>query len=57
MTLGVVGLPVFAESKHGVDVILGTTGGYLIGFIAWRRRSSDGSRSSAGTATLAGRSA
>lgn len=34
VALGVVGLPVFAESKHGVDVILGTTGGYLIGFIA-----------------------
>ena len=34
IALGVVGVPVFAESRHGVDVILGTTGGYLIGFIA-----------------------
>jgi biotin transport system substrate-specific component len=31
--LGVVGVPVFAESKHGVDVILGATGGYIVGFI------------------------
>ncbi len=34
VALGVVGLPVFAESRHGVDVILGATGGYLLGFIA-----------------------
>jgi len=33
IALGVVGVPVFAESRHGVDVILGATGGYLIGFI------------------------
>jgi biotin transport system substrate-specific component len=32
--LGVVGLPVFAESRSGVDVIFGATGGYLVGFIA-----------------------
>jgi len=32
--LGIVGLPVFAESRSGFSVILGTTGGYLIGFIA-----------------------
>lgn len=31
--LGVVGLPFFAEGKGGFGVILGTTGGYLIGFI------------------------
>jgi biotin transport system substrate-specific component len=31
--LGAVGLPVFAEGKDGVQVILGATGGYLIGFI------------------------
>jgi biotin transport system substrate-specific component len=31
--LGLVGLPVFAEGKDGVQVVLGATGGYLIGFI------------------------
>jgi biotin transport system substrate-specific component len=34
IALGAVGLPVFAESRHGLDVILGATGGYLVGFIA-----------------------
>lgn len=33
VTLGVVGLPFFAEGKGGLSVIWGTTGGYLIGFI------------------------
>jgi biotin transport system substrate-specific component len=32
--LGVVGLPFFAEGKGGTGVILGATGGYLIGFAA-----------------------
>jgi biotin transport system substrate-specific component len=31
--LGVVGLPFFAEGKHGVEILFGATGGYLIGFI------------------------
>jgi biotin transport system substrate-specific component len=31
--LGVVGLPFFAESKGGLSVIWGATGGYLIGFV------------------------
>jgi biotin transport system substrate-specific component len=31
--LGVVGLPFFAEGKGGLTVILGTSGGYLVGFI------------------------
>jgi biotin transport system substrate-specific component len=31
--LGVVGVPLFAQRSSGVDVILGATGGYLIGFI------------------------
>jgi biotin transport system substrate-specific component len=31
--LGLVGLPFFAEGKGGSAVILGATGGYLIGFI------------------------
>ena len=31
--LGVVGLPFFAEGKGGLAVILGPSGGYLIGFV------------------------
>jgi biotin transport system substrate-specific component len=31
--IGLVGLPFFAEGKGGVQVILGATGGYLIGFV------------------------
>ena len=31
--LGIIGLPVFAGSKSGLDVILGPTGGYVIGFL------------------------
>ncbi|MBI2777268.1 MAG: biotin transporter BioY [Chloroflexi bacterium] len=33
LLLGLVGLPVFAGGRHGVEVLLGTTGGYLVGFI------------------------
>jgi biotin transport system substrate-specific component len=32
--LGFVGLPFFAESKGGLSVILGASGGYLVGFVA-----------------------
>jgi biotin transport system substrate-specific component len=32
--LGVVGVPWFTEASHGVGVILGPTGGYILGFIA-----------------------
>jgi len=31
--LGLVGLPFFADGKGGISIILGATGGYLIGFI------------------------
>ena len=31
--LGVIGVPVFAGFKAGVGVIIGTTGGYIVGFI------------------------
>ena len=30
---GLVGLPFFAEGKGGINVILGASGGYLIGFV------------------------
>jgi len=31
--IGLIGLPFFAEGKGGVSVILGASGGYLIGFL------------------------
>lgn len=31
--LGVVGIPVFAQFTSGIGIILGNTGGYIIGFI------------------------
>jgi biotin transport system substrate-specific component len=31
--LGVVGLPVYADGSHGLDVVTGASGGYLIGFL------------------------
>ena len=31
--LGVVGLPVFAKGSSGIGVLLGPTGGYLVGFV------------------------
>jgi biotin transport system substrate-specific component len=31
--IGLVGLPWFAEGKGGLNVVLGATGGYLIGFV------------------------
>lgn len=32
--LGIMGLPVFAGGKAGLGVLLGPTGGYLVGFVA-----------------------
>jgi biotin transport system substrate-specific component len=34
VALGAVGLPVFTNGAHGVQIIAGPTGGYLIGFLA-----------------------
>lgn len=31
--VGTIGLPVFADGNHGVDVVTGASGGYLIGFL------------------------
>jgi biotin transport system substrate-specific component len=33
LALGALGLPFFAGGAHGVNIIIGATGGYLIGFI------------------------
>ena len=33
LAIGAVGLPVFAQGKHGIDIVLGATGGYLVGFV------------------------
>jgi biotin transport system substrate-specific component len=31
---GMIGMPVFADGAHGIDIVTGATGGYLIGFLA-----------------------
>jgi biotin transport system substrate-specific component len=33
VALGVIGLPFFAQGKDGIAVLLGVTGGYLVGFV------------------------
>jgi len=33
LAVGIVGLPFFAEGKGGLSVIIGPTGGYLVGFV------------------------
>jgi biotin transport system substrate-specific component len=33
LLIGIVGLPVFAHGTHGLEVITGATGGYLLGFV------------------------
>ena len=33
LVLGVVGLPVFSDQSHGLGVVTGPTGGYIVGFI------------------------
>jgi biotin transport system substrate-specific component len=33
LILGIVGLPVFAAMKGGIGVLLGPTGGFLLGFL------------------------
>jgi biotin transport system substrate-specific component len=31
--LGIIGLPVFSDASHGLGVITGRTGGYIVGFV------------------------
>src|SRR6195952_6143981 len=31
--LGIIGLPVFSDQTHGISIVLGPTGGYIVGFI------------------------
>jgi biotin transport system substrate-specific component len=33
VAIGLIGVPFFAEGKGGLSVILGATGGYIIGFV------------------------
>lgn len=33
LLIGALGLPVFASGKHGLDIVLGASGGYIIGFV------------------------
>jgi biotin transport system substrate-specific component len=33
LALGILGLPFFAGGAHGLEILIGATGGYLIGFI------------------------
>ncbi|NIM03846.1 biotin transporter BioY [bacterium] len=33
LLLGIIGLPVFAKGSSGLGVLLGPTGGYLVGFV------------------------
>ncbi len=33
LLLGTAGLPVFADAKHGWEIVSGATGGYLVGFV------------------------
>ena len=33
LVLGVVGVPVYAGGDHGIEIVLGTRGGYIVGFI------------------------
>jgi biotin transport system substrate-specific component len=34
LAIGAIGVPIYAQGNAGVDIVLGATGGYLIGFVA-----------------------
>lgn len=56
--VGLVGFPVFADARGGLDVVFGATGGYLLGFILAQpamgriTRREDGSYAGAGRLAL-----
>jgi biotin transport system substrate-specific component len=61
LAVGLLGAPIYADGKHGWDVVSGATGGYLVGFVlaAWltgflAERRWDRSFSSAISAMLSG---
>ncbi len=33
LVIGALGLPVFAQGRHGIEIVQGATGGYLVGFV------------------------
>jgi biotin transport system substrate-specific component len=33
LSMGVIGLPFFAGGAHGLEIVIGATGGYLVGFV------------------------
>src|SRR3954454_22028951 len=33
LLIGMIGVPVFADGNHGVDIVTGASGGYLVGFL------------------------
>jgi biotin transport system substrate-specific component len=33
VAIGAAGLPVFADAKHGIEIVLGASGGYIVGFV------------------------
>lgn len=35
LALGIVGLPVFSGFRGGIGILLGSTGGYILGFLVW----------------------
>lgn len=48
--LGTIGIPVFAGFTSGIGILLGTTGGYIVGFVGtallmWRMEKISGNRS------------
>lgn len=33
LAIGAIGLPVFAQGNHGIEIVQGASGGYIIGFV------------------------